>query len=84
MFSIGYSRCSLRIPPSSPVFRWLYSGFTVLSRSIKLILFFDDDHAELYDLRRDVGETKAQLPAPNPNYDPEREPGPPMGPVTTK
>lgn len=77
----------------------------------KLILFLDDNHAELYDLKRDVGETtdlagtqparaaelrrrleawlretQAQLPAPNPNYDParEREPGPPMGPVTAK
>jgi arylsulfatase A-like enzyme len=77
----------------------------------KLILFLDDNHVELYDLQRDIGETrdlaaaqqekaaqlrrrlqawlretKAQLPVPNPNYDParEREPGPPTGPVTAK
>ena len=31
-------------------------------------------------------ETNAQLPTPNPNYDParEREPGAPMGPATAK
>lgn len=77
----------------------------------KLILFFEDDHAELYNLRRDIGEkndlareepgktadmrrtleqwlksTQAQLPRPNPGYDParEREQGPPSGPVTAK
>jgi arylsulfatase A-like enzyme len=77
----------------------------------KLILFLDDNHVELYDLQRDIGETRdlaaaqpgkaaqlrrrlqawlretdAQLPVPNPNYDParEREPGPPTGPVTAK
>lgn len=77
----------------------------------KLILFLDDNHAELYDLKLDIGETtdlaakqaakaaelrsrleawlrdtNAQLPRPNPNYDParEREPGPPMGPLTAK
>lgn len=77
----------------------------------KLILFFDDNRAELYDLKSDIGETtdlaaaqpgkaadlrrrlerwlretNAQIPAPNPNYDParEREPGVPMGPTTAK
>jgi arylsulfatase A-like enzyme len=77
----------------------------------KLILFFEDDHVELYNLRDDIGEardlatsqpakasamrarlqawlkeTKAQLPTPNPNYDPkrEREAGTPTGPVTAK
>jgi arylsulfatase A-like enzyme len=77
----------------------------------KLILFFEDNHVELYDLRRDQGETKdlasshpakaaelrrrleawlretaAQLPAPNPDFDParEREAGAPMGPTTAK
>jgi len=77
----------------------------------KLILFFEDKRAELYNLKEDTGETRdlaatqpdkaralrqrleawlretnAQLPAPNPNYDParERELGPPSGPVTAK
>lgn len=77
----------------------------------KLILFFEDDHAELYNLKDDIGETrdlassqpakaaallerlqswlrdtKAQLPSPNPGYDPqrEREAGTPTGPVTAK
>jgi arylsulfatase A-like enzyme len=77
----------------------------------KLILFFEDSHVELYNLKHDIGETKdlaaaepakaaalrkrleawlrdtkAQIPQPNPQYDParEREPGPPMGPTTAK
>ena len=77
----------------------------------KLILFFEDHHVELYNLKDDIGETrdlaasqpakaaelrrrleawlretKAQLPAPNPNYDAARElePGAPMGPTTAK
>jgi arylsulfatase A-like enzyme len=78
---------------------------------LKLIYFFEDERHELYDLKRDIGESKdlsaarpaeaaalrgrllawlretnAQVPKPNPNYDParEREPGPPDGPVTAK
>jgi arylsulfatase A len=77
----------------------------------KLIYFFEDSRAELYNLAADIGEknnlaaaqprraaalrsrllawlkeTRAQIPAANPNYDParEREPGPPSGPVTAK
>jgi arylsulfatase A-like enzyme len=77
----------------------------------KLILFFEDNRAELYNLKDDIGEsrdlaasqpaktaelrsrleawlreTNAQLPKPNPNYDParEREAGQPSGPVTSK
>jgi arylsulfatase A len=77
----------------------------------KLILFFEDNRAELYNLKKDIGETtdlaqsqpakaaamrkrleawlketRAQIPAPNPNYDLAREfeLGPPMGPVTAK
>jgi arylsulfatase A-like enzyme len=77
----------------------------------KLILFFEDQHVELYNLKNDVSEsqdlasaepgvaaelrtalekmlreTDAQIPQPNPNYDParEREPGAPTGPVTAK
>jgi len=77
----------------------------------KLILFFEDNRVELYNLKADIGEsrdlaaaqpakaaqlrarleqwlkeTKAQVPRPNPNYDParERESGPPMGPATAK
>jgi arylsulfatase A-like enzyme len=77
----------------------------------KLILFFEDNRAELYNLKDDIGEsrdlaasqpaktaelrsrleawlreTNAQLPKPNPNYDParEREAGQPSGPVTAK
>ncbi len=77
----------------------------------KLILFFEDNRAELYNLKNDIGETRdlaasqpakaadlkrrldawlretnAQLPRPNPGYDPARElePGAPMGPVTAK
>jgi arylsulfatase A-like enzyme len=63
----------------------------------KLIEFFEDGHTELYDLRKDIGETTnlveaqpelasslhaqliawreavgAQMPTPNPDYDPER------------
>lgn len=77
----------------------------------KLILFFEDQHVELYNLKDDIGETRdlareqpakaaalrrrleewlretgAQLPAPNPRFDPsrEREVGPPSGPTTAK
>jgi len=77
----------------------------------KLILFFEDNHVELYNLKDDIGETrdlaasqpakaaelgrrleawlgetKAQLPAANPDYDAARdlEPGAPMGPTTAK
>lgn len=77
----------------------------------KLILFFEDSRVELYNLAKDIGETKdlsgtdrkratamrtrleawlketgAQIPQPNPAYDParEREAGKPTGPVTAK
>ncbi len=77
----------------------------------KLILFFEDNRVELYDLKNDIGESKdlaaaqpaktasmrrrlenwlretgAQIPQPNPKYDParEREAGEPSGPVTAK
>ena len=63
----------------------------------KLILFYEDDRAELYNLEKDIGEThdlaaempdqasrlrkllqqwlravEAQMPTPNPNYDPRK------------
>jgi arylsulfatase A-like enzyme len=77
----------------------------------KLIYFFEDSRAELYNLAADIGETRdlaglepnraaamrarllewlretgAQIPQPNPGYDPKRElePGKPSGPVTAK
>lgn len=83
----------------------------IRSGSRKLIYFFEDDRAELYDLATDIGEkndlasaypseaarlrqrlldwlqeTRAQIPVPNPNFDParEREAGPPSGPATAK
>lgn len=77
----------------------------------KLILFFEDQRAELYNLKAGIGETRdlaasqpakaaalrqrleawlrhtgAQIPQPNPGYDPAREfeAGEPMGPLTAK
>ena len=65
----------------------------------RLVEFYEDNHAELYDLKEDIGETKdlaaalpdktaalrkklqdwrqrvdAQMPTPNPNYDPKATP----------